>query len=90
VIDLDPGCRTAKIRIEYRPAQTALALLLDPPVPAGGADDAAHLFKNLKDVVPKAYEYHVTAVDPNDSANERVIALKQLSKLFQCGLALGF
>lgn len=86
VIDLDPECKIAKIRIEYRPTQTAIALLLDPPIPVGGADDAAHLFKNLKEVIPKAYEYHVTAVDPNDSANECVVELKQLSKLFQCGL----
>lgn len=86
VIDLNPECKTAKIRIEYRPAQTALSLLLDPPVSTGGVDDAAHLFKNLKEVVPKAYEYHLTAVDPNDSTNERVIELKQLGKLFQCGL----
>ncbi|WHQ44361.1 ATP-dependent nuclease [Alcaligenes faecalis] len=85
VIDLDPECKIAKISIEYRPVQTALALLLDPPVPEGGADDAAHLFKNLKEVVPKAYEYHVKAVDPNDSTNERIIELKQLGKLFQCG-----
>lgn len=85
VIDLDPECKIAKICIEYRPVQTALALLLDPPVPEGGADDAAHLFKNLKEVVPKAYEYHVKAVDPNDSTNERIIELKQLGKLFQCG-----
>ncbi|MBP6132425.1 ATP-dependent endonuclease [Thauera sp.] len=86
VIDLDPECKTAKIRIEYRPAQAALSLLLDSPIPAGGADDAAHLFKSLKEVVPKAYEYHVTAVDPNDSTNQRTIDLKQLGKLFQCGL----
>nr|WP_314707571.1 ATP-dependent endonuclease [uncultured Comamonas sp.] len=86
VIDLDPECKTAKIRIEYRPTQTALALLLDSPVPEGGADDAAHLFKSLKEFVPKAYEYHVMAVDPNDSTNERIIELKLLSKLFQCGL----
>jgi len=86
VIDLDPECKTAKIYIEYRPSQTALALLLDSPVPAEGADDAAHLFKNLKEVVPKAYEYHVTAIDPNDSTNKRTIELKQLGKLFQCGL----
>lgn len=86
VVDLDPDCKTAKIRIEYRPAQTALALLLDPPVRASGADDAAHLFNNLKEVVPKAYEYRVAAVDPNDSTNERAIELKQLGKLFQCGL----
>jgi len=85
VIDLDPECKTAKIRIEYRPMHTALALLLDSPVPAGGTDDATHLFRNLKEVVPKAYEYHVTAIDPNDSTNERVIELKQLGKLFQCG-----
>lgn len=86
VIDLDPECKTAKIRIEYRPTQTALPVLLDSPVPAGGLDNAAHLFKNLKEAVPKAYEYHVTAVDPNDSTNERTIELKQLGKLFQCGL----
>lgn len=85
VIDLDPECKITKISIEYRPVQTALALLLDPPVPEGGADDAAHLFKNLKEVVPKAYEYHVKAIDPNDSTNERIIELKQLGKLFQCG-----
>ena len=86
VIDLDPACNTAKIRIEYRPIQAALALLLDPPVPAGGADDAEHLFKNLKEVIPKTYEYHVTAVDPNDSTNERFIELRLLGRLFQCGL----
>lgn len=86
VIDLDPDCKTAKIRIEYRPAQTALALLLDLPVVAVGADDEVHLFKHLKEVVPKAYEYHLAAVDPNDSTNERAIELKQLGKLFQCGL----
>ncbi|KTF40110.1 ATP-dependent nuclease [Xanthomonas translucens] len=86
VIDLNPECKTAKVRIEYRPAQEALALLLDAPVPVGGADDAAHLFKNLKEVVPKAYEYKVTAVDPNDSTNQRTVELKQLGKLFQCGL----
>lgn len=85
VIDLDPECKIAKICIEYRPVQTALALLLDPPVPEGGADDAAHLFKNLKEVVPKAYEYQVKAVDPNDPTNERIIELKRLGKLFQCG-----
>ena len=86
VIDLDPDCNTAKIRIEYRPVQTALALLLDPPIPAGAVDDAALFFKNLREAVPKAYEYHLKAVDPNDPYNERVIELKLLSKLFQCGL----
>lgn len=86
VIDLDPECKTAKIRIEYQPIQTALASLLDPAVPEGGEDNAALLFKNLKEAVPRAYEYHVKAVDPNDSTNERAIELKQLGKLFQCGL----
>lgn len=86
VIDLDPDCKTAKINIEYRPTLAALALLLDSPVPRGGADDAAHLFKNLKEAVPKAYEYHIAAVDPNDSTNKRVIEPKQLAQLFQCGL----
>lgn len=86
VIDLDPECKVAKIRIEYRPARMALSLLLDPPITAVGEDDPAHFFKNLKEVVPKAYEYHLTAVDPNDSTNERIIELKQLGRLFQCGL----
>ncbi len=85
VIDLDPECKTAKICIKYRPMQTALSLLLDPPVPARGEDDTAHLFKHLKGVVQNAYEYHVTAVDPNDSTNERAIDLKHLGKVFQCG-----
>lgn len=86
VVDLDPDCESAKIRIEYRPARTALQSLLEPPLPAGGSDDPAHLFKNLRDVIPKAYEYHVVAVDPNDSTNVRTVELRQLSMLFQCGL----
>lgn len=86
VIDLDPECNKAKIRIEYRPAQKALALLLDSPEPQGGADNSVHFFRSLKEIVPKAYEYHVKAVDPNDSTNERIVELKLLSKLFQCGL----
>jgi predicted ATP-dependent endonuclease of OLD family len=86
VIDLDPDCRTAKIHIAYRPMHTALALLLEPPVPVGGADNTAHLFKNLREVVPKTYEYQLTAVDPNDPTNERIIEPAQLGKLFQCGL----
>lgn len=86
VIDLDPTCKSAKIRIEYRPAPTGLALLLDPAVPDGGADDASHLFRNLKEAIPKAYEYHVTAVDPTDATNERVVELKKLTSLLQFGL----
>lgn len=86
VIDLDPECKIAKIRIEYRPVQTALALLLDSPVSPEETDNGAHLFKNLKEAIPKAYEYRVTAIDPTDPTNERVIEMKQLSKLFQCGL----
>lgn len=85
VIDLNPDCSVAKVRIEYRPMQAGLALLLDFPISERGEDDTACLFKNLKEMIPKAYEYHVTAVDPNDSTNERVIELKQLGKLFQCG-----
>lgn len=86
VIDLDPECKSAMVRIEYRPALAALALLLDPPAPEGGVDNAARLFRNLKEVIPKAYEYHVMAIDPNDATNERVVELKQLGKLLQFGL----
>ncbi|MCC7054224.1 MAG: AAA family ATPase [Gemmatimonadaceae bacterium] len=86
VVDLDPDCKSAKIRIEYRPSRTSLALLLHPPFTAGGSEDTAHFFGNLRDAIPKAYEYHVTAVDPNDSTNVRAVELRQLSMLFQCGL----
>ncbi len=86
VIDLDPACKSATVRLEYRPAVTALALLLDSPMPEAGPNDAAQLFKNLKEVIPKAYEYHVKAIDPNDATNERAIELKQLGKLLQFGL----
>lgn len=86
VIDLDPACKKAQIRIDYRPSKGALPLLLDAPVPHGAADDAKNLFKNLKEAIPKSYEYHVTAVDPSDATNEREIEVKQLGKLLQFGL----
>lgn len=86
VIDLDPTCKSAKIRIEYRATQAGLPLLLDAPVSEGGVDDAAHLFRNLKETIPKVYEYHVRALDPSDATNERVVELKQISKLLQFGL----
>lgn len=86
VIDLDPLCKKAQIRIDYRPGKGALPALLDAPVADGAAEDAVHLFKSLKEAIPKSYEYHVTAVDPSDPTNERAIEVKQLGKLLQFGL----
>ena len=83
IIDLDP--KTAKIRIEYRPAQEALALLFDS-CPSRRADDTRISSRTSKEVVPKAYEYHVTAVDPNDSTNQRAIEPSSSVSYFTAGL----
>lgn len=85
VIDLDVSCTKALVRIEYKPTLATLHTLLDIPEPAKGMEQNAHLFRSLRDTIPKAYSVHVSAIDPTDQTNRREFeGVSALSALVQC------
>ncbi|RVT92985.1 ATP-dependent nuclease [Sphingomonas crocodyli] len=86
VIDLDPSCSTAIARIEYGASSASLATLFDVQEPEAGSDAVAHFYRQLRDTLPRAYRISVTAIDPTDPANFRVLdGTGSLSALVQCG-----
>jgi putative ATP-dependent endonuclease of OLD family len=85
IIDLDTNCTTAKLRIDYRASlQTVDNLFAGPDLPEGG-DAIAHLFKGLRETIPKVYTLHLIAIDPTDASNTRVLDLKHVTALLQYG-----
>lgn len=85
IIDLDPACVQAMLRVDYKANVAAIPVLFEIPTPAEGEDPVAHFFRKLRDTLPKAYSTHLAAIDPTDPTNERELDLKLLSALFQCG-----
>lgn len=86
VIDLDPGCSTAIARIEYAASSASLATLFDVQESEDGSDGIAHFYRQLRDTLPRAYRINVTAIDPTDPANVRLLdGTGALSALVQCG-----
>jgi predicted ATP-dependent endonuclease of OLD family len=85
VIDLDIACTTAIVRVEYTPTLGTLHTLLDVPPPADGVDPKTHFLRALREVLPKAYSVHVSAVDPTDDTNQRHFdGISTLTTLLQC------
>jgi putative ATP-dependent endonuclease of OLD family len=85
IIDLDPNCTRAMLRIDYRASLSTLAELFAGPPLGDDGDGVAHLFRGLRETVPKAYALHAVAIDPTDCTNERVVEHKQVTALFQYG-----
>ncbi len=85
IIDLDPTCTTAILRLDYRANLAGLPELLDTPIGQGEAEEAVRIFRSLKDFVENAYSLHVVAIDPTDAKNERKLEIKDVSALFGCG-----
>lgn len=88
IIDLDPDCTQAIARVAYRPSLANISALFDMPVLDGEHPEEAriaHFFRGLRDNIAKAYEVRLTAVDPTDETNERMLERKALTKLIQCG-----
>lgn len=71
VIDLDPDCVTAIVRIEYSPVLNTVPMLLDLPNLEEGANSKESLFRHLRDAIPKAYAIRCFAIDPTDETNRR-------------------
>lgn len=85
IIDLDPNCNTAMLRLEYRAGLPGLSELLDTPVAEGEEDEATRIFRSLRDFVTKAYALHVVAIDPTDATNERILEVRAVNALFGYG-----
>ena len=71
IIDLDPDCSKAIAHVEYSPALSTVAALLDTPAVEAKGDLKQSLFLHLRDAIPKAYKIKTFAVDPTDGANRR-------------------
>jgi putative ATP-dependent endonuclease of OLD family len=85
IIDLDPNCNTAMLRLDYSAVLPGLSELLDTPIAEGEEDEATRIFRSLKDFVTKAYELHVVAIDPTDTTNERKLEVKTVNSLLGYG-----
>lgn len=86
VIDLDLSCSTAVARIEYGASSASLATLFDVQEAEAGSDAVAHFYRQLRETLPRAYRISVTAIDPTDPTNFRVLdGTGALSALVQCG-----
>jgi predicted ATP-dependent endonuclease of OLD family len=85
IIDLDIACTTAKLRIDYRASLATVDNLFVAPEMKGEGDAIAHLFKYLRETIPKAYALHPIAIDPTDATNERVLEPKHVTALLQYG-----
>lgn len=71
IIDLEPDCTTAIVRIEFSASLKTLGALLDTPEAAETDNATEALFRHLREAVPKAYTIKIFAIDPTDGANRR-------------------
>lgn len=86
IIDLDAACTTAVARVEYAATLATLHLLLDIPPKEDGANETWHLYRCLRETLPKAYTVQVVAIDPTEPTNRRNFeGLAALTALIQCG-----
>lgn len=85
VIDLDVGSTTAIVRVEYQATLATIHTLLDVPPTPEGVEPRTHFFRSLRDTLPKAYNIHVSAIDPTDDTNRRNFeGTAALTALLQC------
>ena len=86
VVDLDPACTTAIARIEYAATSATLATLFDMPAIEADSDPTSGFYRQLRETLPRAYRVAVSAIDPTDPLNVRVLdETTALSALVQCG-----
>lgn len=80
VVDLNEACMTAKVIVTYAVAPGKIDNLL-----ADLSDDRRSFFRALRDRVPKLFEAHIKAEDPNDPSNTKVLESAHLRAVLQFG-----
>ncbi len=80
VIDLDPECRTAILRITFNLGEGKIQTLFDDL-----ENDQSAFFKEMKERVPKLFKIKVEAEDPNDEENRNELEWSNVRSVLQCG-----
>ena len=80
IVDLNEACTTAKIFVTYAVVAGKIGDLF-----ADLGDDRRGFFRALRDRVPKLFEAHVEAQDPNDPTNTKVLESANLRAVLQFG-----
>jgi len=80
IINLDPECTTAIIKINFSLEEGTIQALFDDL-----GDDQIAFFKEMKERVPKLYKIKVEAEDPNDPTNHNSIEWSIARSILQCG-----
>lgn len=80
IVDLNDACTTAKIVVTYAVGAGKIGDLF-----ADLGDDRRGFFRALRERVPKLFEAHVEAQDPNDPTNKKILESTHLRAVLQFG-----
>jgi putative ATP-dependent endonuclease of OLD family len=88
IIDLDPACNEALLVFRYQLKDGAIddlfgGIALDPEKP--DAEQQTLLCREMKERVGKSFTAALTAVDPGDATNTKVVEWSQLTNLLRGG-----
>jgi predicted ATP-dependent endonuclease of OLD family len=80
VVDLDPTCTKAKLRITYGLAEGKISTLF-----ADLKSEKGPFFKTLRERIPELFKLSLEAVDPTDATNTKPLDMSSLRSLLQSG-----
>ncbi len=85
IIDLDTDSTTAIVCIEYKTSLADLHILFNVQPSPDGVEPRVYFFRSLRETLSKAYNTHVSAIDPTDQKNRRNFdSSSNLATLMQC------
>lgn len=89
IIDLDPDCTEAHIKMCYQTGEEELNHLFDNLdelikfEEENEKEQKQKFYRILKERLPKSYKMFLYALDPNDPTNRKMLEWKNVRKLFQ-------
>lgn len=88
IVDLNPDCNEALIKIRYELADGKIAALFETLVPVEGEESSVQQTRCLQAVrehLPRLFELRIVAVDPGDPTNSKEVSLSTLRGLLRGG-----
>lgn len=86
IIDLDPECAETIAVVRYALEDGKIERFfagIEPPTDVANDLERRAFFKTMKERVPRTYKATLTAEDPNDVTNKKVLEWRQLSRLIR-------
>ena len=83
IIDLNSDCSTAIVAISYRLDDGNISPFFEDLV--FDETKKSDFFQAMKERVPRFYKANLSAVDPNDSTNVKLLEWSKLQRLLDCG-----